>query len=127
MSQSLYERIGGEAAVMAAVDVFYDKVLANDLTRPFFQTLDMQAQVKKQLAFMSWALGGPRAYQGRDLVSAHAHLVKSKGLGDAHFDAVAGCLEATLLELGLERALIDEVLAVVGTTRDSVLGRAVEP
>ena len=36
---------------------------------------------------------------------------------------VAGCLEATLVELGLERALIDEVLAVVGTTRSSVLGR----
>ena len=127
MSQSLYERIGGEAAVMAAVDVFYEKVLANDLTRPFFQTLDMQAQVNKQLAFMSWALGGPQAYKGRDLATAHAHLVKAKGLGDAHFDAIVGCLESTLLELGLERALIDEVLAVVGTTKNSVLGRASQP
>ena len=34
---------------------------------------------------------------------------------------------STLLELGLERALIDEVLAVVGTTRNSVLGRAKAP
>jgi hemoglobin len=127
MSQSLYERIGGEAAVMAAVDVFYEKVLANELTRPFFQTLDMEAQVRKQIAFMSWALGGPDAYKGRDLTAAHAHLVKGKGLGDAHFDAVAGCLEETLLELGLERALVDEVLAVVGTTRSSVLGRAKAP
>jgi hemoglobin len=127
MSESLYERIGGEAAVMAAVDVFYEKVLANELTRPFFQTLDMEAQVRKQIAFMSWALGGPDAYKGRDLAAAHAHLVKARGLGDAHFDAVASCLEATLTELGLERGLIDEVLGVVGTTRSSVLGRLQKP
>src|SRR5262245_2843917 len=122
--KSLYERIGGEAALMAAVDLFYTKVLANELTRPFFESLDMQAQIKKQIAFMSWAFGGPESYKGRDLTTAHAHLVKAKGLSDAHFDAVAVSLEQTLLELGVERALVDEVLGVVGQTRDSVLGRA---
>jgi len=127
MSTSLYERIGGETALMAAVDLFYEKVLANALTRPFFEALDMDAQVRKQIAFMTWALGGPSAYKGRDLTTAHAHLVKAKGLSDAHFDAVALSLEATLLELGIERALVDEVLGVVGTTRDGVLGRAHAP
>jgi hemoglobin len=127
MTKSLYERIGGEAALMAAVDLFYAKVLANDLTRPFFDSLDMQAQIRKQIAFMSWAFGGPESYKGRDLTTAHAHLVKAKGLSDAHFDAVAGCLEQTLSELGIERALIAEVLGVVGTTRDAVLGRVPAP
>lgn len=124
MSQSLYERIGGEAALMAAVDLFYEKVLANELTRPYFQSLDMNTMVRKQIAFMTWALGGPDAYKGRDLAAAHAHLVQAKGLSDVHFDAVAQSLEATLVELGVERALVDEVLAVVSTTRGSVLGRA---
>src|SRR5688572_30371485 len=72
---SLYERIGGEAAVMAAVDIFYAKVLAHDLLRPFFAGLDMQAQIRKQVAFMSWAFGGPVEYRGRDLTAAHANLV----------------------------------------------------
>jgi hemoglobin len=124
MKESLYERIGGEGALMAAVDLFYAKVLANDLTRPFFESLDMQAQIRKQISFMSWALGGPESYKGRDLTAAHAHLVKAKGLSDAHFDAVAVSLEQTLVELGVERALVDEVLGVVGQTRNSVLGRA---
>lgn len=123
MKQSLYERIGGEAAVMAAVDIFYAKVLANDLLRPFFAGLDMQAQIRKQIAFMSWAFGGPVEYRGRDLAAAHQQLVRSKGLTDIHFDGVAQCLEQTLAELGVERALIDEVLKLVGSTRDSVLGR----
>ena len=123
MGQSLYERIGGQGAIMAAVDRFYGKVLADELTRPFFDALDMQAQTKKQIAFMTWALGGPAEYRGRDLTQAHAALVRDKGLGDVHFDAIAKHLEATLLELGVARELIDEALGIVGGTRAQVLGR----
>ena len=50
---SLYDRLGGEAAIMAAVDRFYQKVLADELTRPFFAGLDMDAQIRKQISFMS--------------------------------------------------------------------------
>src|SRR5690606_28054137 len=52
---SLYEKIGGEAAVMAAVALFYEKVLADDVTKPFFEGLDMDKQTKKQIAFMTVA------------------------------------------------------------------------
>jgi hemoglobin len=122
--ESLYERIGGEAAVTAAVDLFYDKVMADERTRPFFSALDMQAQIKKQRAFMMMAFGGPNEYRGRDLQTAHAALVKDKGLGDLHFDVVAGHLKDTLVELGLAQGLIDQVLTIVGGTRDQVLGRS---
>jgi len=123
MPQSLYDRIGGEKAVMAAVDTFYSKVLADDLTRPFFEGIDLEAQVRKQVAFMTWAFGGPAEYKGRDLRTAHADLVKKKGLTDRHFDAVAGHLKATLLELGVAADLVEEALAIVGSTRTEVLGR----
>jgi hemoglobin len=122
MSEPLYDRIGGEAAVMAAVDLFYQKVMSDELTRPFFVGLDMEAQVKKQVSFMTWAFGGPPEYRGRDLRTAHAGLVK-RGLGDAHFDAVAGHLAATLQELGVAPALIQEVIGIVGAQRDVVLNR----
>jgi hemoglobin len=121
---SLYERIGGEAAVTAAVGLFYNKVLADPVTQPFFEGLDMEKQVSKQISFMVRAFGGPTEYQGRDLVTAHAELVRKSGLGDVHFDAVARHLETTLVELGLERPLVDEVLTVVEGTRDQVLGRS---
>lgn len=120
---NLYEKIGGEAAVMAAVDVFYKKVLADERTRPFFEELNMDAQIRKQVGFMSHAFGGPEEYKGRDLRNAHAGLVKNKGLNDSHFDAIAGHLHDTLVELGVERGLIDEALRIVASTRDEVLGR----
>jgi hemoglobin len=123
MANSLYERIGGEAAVMAAVDLFYKKVLADPLTRPFFDGLDMAAQTRKQVAFMMWAFGGPAEYKGRDLRAAHAVLVKQQGLSDQHFDAVARHLHDSLVELSVQKPLIDEALAIVAGTRDTVLGR----
>jgi len=47
MSESLYEKLGGEAAVDAAVDIFYQKVLADDRINSFFTGLDMDKQAKK--------------------------------------------------------------------------------
>lgn len=122
MNQSLYQRLGGEAAIIAAVDLFYEKVLADELTRPFFAELDMEMQSRKQVAFMAWAFGGPEEWKGRPLKAAHARLVKN-GLSDVHFDAVARHLDATLRELGIEEALIGEVMTIVAGTREQVLGR----
>lgn len=108
---------------MAAVDLFYTKVLDDEVTRPFFEGLDMGKQIKKQVAFMTVAFGGPDEYRGRDLRTAHAGLVKHKGLADVHFDAVAKHLADTLAELGVAQPLIDEALGIVASTRDEVLNR----
>ncbi|MEN9580142.1 MAG: hypothetical protein RJA70_3151 [Pseudomonadota bacterium] len=123
MNASLYERIGGESAIMAAVELFYEKVIEDEVTRPFFAGLDMAAQTKKQMSFMAWALGGPHKYKGRDLRTAHAKLVADQGLSDVHFDAVAGHLQATLQELGVADELVAEAIQIVAGTRNEVLGR----
>lgn len=119
---SLFERVGGEAAITAAVGIFYDKVMADPLTRPFFTGLDMSAQSAKLVGFMAWAFGGPEQYRGRDLRAAHAPLV-ARGLSDAHFDAIAGHLKATLNELGVADELVAEALGIVGSVRKEVLNR----
>lgn len=118
---SLYERIGGEAAVKAAVDKFYSKILADANLAPFFAGVDMQRQQRHQENFMTFAFGGPNRYNGRGLRAAHAKLVHDKGLNDGHFDAVAGHLKATLEELSVAPALVQEVLTLVGGTRADVL------
>jgi hemoglobin len=121
--RSLYERIGGEAAILAAVDLFYAKVLADEITRPFFEGLDMAAQAKKQVAFMTWAFGGPEEYRGRDLKTAHEKLVQTQGLSDRHFDRVAFHLQSTLEELGVAPELTREALGIIASVRGEVLGR----
>jgi hemoglobin len=122
MHSSLFERIGGEGAVLAAVELLYEKILGDEKLRPFFDGLDIDAQVKKQVSFMTLAFGGPPGYSGKDLRTAHASLV-SRGLTDEHFNAVATHLEASLKELGVGEDLIREVLGLVEGTRHDVLGR----
>ncbi len=122
MSDSLFDRLGGEAAVDASVDIFYRKVLADDRISEFFDGVDMDKQAAKQKAFLTMAFGGPNNYSGEDMRKGHAHLV-ARGLNDTHFDAVVENLGGTLKELGVADELIGEVAAIAETTRNDVLGR----
>ena len=122
MTDSLFEKLGGEAAVDAAVDIFYRKVLVDTTINRFFDGVDMEKQAAKQKNFLTMAFGGPNNYTGEDMRKGHAHLVK-QGLNDEHFDAVAGHLKSTLEELNVEDNLINEVLAIAESTREDVLGR----
>ena len=119
---SLYERLGGEAAVEAAVVRFYEKVMADPSLVGFFDGLDVEKLVGKQIAFMTLAFGGPYRYTVRELAKAHAASV-ARGLNDDHFDRTAEHLRSTLSELGVQMSLIDEVMDAVGRTREAVLGR----
>jgi hemoglobin len=122
MTRSLFDRLGGSAAVDAAVDMFYARVLRDEKLRPFFEGVDIEAQRTKQKAFLTMAFGGPSRYTGRALRAAHARPV-SRGLTDSQVDAVAGHLKATLEELNVAAPLVEEVLAIAGSTRHDVLNR----
>lgn len=117
---SLYQELGGENAVNAAVEIFYRKVLTDDRISHFFDDVDMERQAAKQKAFLTYAFGGPNHYTGKDMRAAHAHLVK-QGLNEEHFNAVAGHLQGTLEELNAPPALIGQVMAIAASTHDDVL------
>jgi hemoglobin len=116
---TLYERLGGEAAVDAAVDIFYDKVLADERINSFFENMDMVAQAVKQKNFLTMVFGGPNNYQGKDMRNAHSHL----GLTQEHFDAVVENLANTLKELGAADSDIGEVATIANSVVDDVLNR----
>ncbi len=122
MTESLYEQLGGEAAVNAAVDIFYRRVLNDYRINRFFDNVDMEQQAAKQKSFLTMAFGGPNNYTGSDMRQAHAKLV-NKGLDDSHFDAVMEHLTGTLEELSVPQDLIDQVAAIAESTREDVLGR----
>ena len=114
---TLFERIGGEKAVDAAVDIFYEKVLADQRINHFFENLDMVAQARKQKNFLTMAFGGPNNYTGMDMRNGHAHL----GLTQEHFDAVVENLAATLTQLGVASSDIQEVAGIALSVKDDVL------
>jgi len=116
---SVYDDIGGEAAVNAAVDIFYRNVLSDDRISNFFDTVDMAAQHAKQRAFLTVAFGGPNNYTGKDMRAAH----KGMNLNDEHFGAVAECLVATLKELSVPQPQIDAVIEIALSVKSDVLNQ----
>lgn len=119
---TLYEKLGGQAAVEAAVDKFYRRVIADDRVNRFFEGVNMDKQATKQKAFLTMAFGGPNNYTDKDMKEGHAHLL-AMGMDDTHVDAIIENLGATLREMGVAEELISEVAAVAESTREAVMGR----
>jgi hemoglobin len=117
-SQSLFDRIGGINAVNAAVEIFYTKVMQDDLINHFFRHIDINRQSGKLKAFLAFAFGAPIQYNGKSMRAAHQHM----HLTEEHFNAVAGHLVATLTELHVSQNLIDEVVSIALTTKNDILG-----
>lgn len=114
---SVYESIGGAAAVDAAVDIFYKKVLADDRISSFFDSVDMEGQIAKQKSFLTMAFGGPNEYTGKDMREAHKHM----NLTEEHFGAVAENLVGTLQELEVPQEHIDKIVEIALSVKDDVL------
>lgn len=62
---TLYDKLGGEEAITAVVDYFYELVLADETVNHFFNNTDMEKQRKHQAKFFSFALGGRISIPGR--------------------------------------------------------------
>jgi len=121
-SSTLYERVGGQSAVAAVVNLLYDRIIKDPLLLPFFDGIDVRRQKSKQVAFLSTVFSGPPRHSGEDLREAHRHLV-ARGLSDQHFDAIADHLQSTLQELSVPATLVEEIMAIVESTRKDVLNR----
>lgn len=119
---TLYDQLGGEPAMDAAVTIFYQKVLADRRVNRFFEGVDMDRQRLMQKNFLTLAFGGPTNYTGEGMKSAHQKLVND-GLNDQHFDAIVEHLAATLKELGVDDELINQAGTIAETVRNDVLCR----
>ncbi|RUT03287.1 group 1 truncated hemoglobin [Dulcicalothrix desertica PCC 7102] len=109
---TLFEKLGGAAAVDLAVDKFYERVLQDDRIKHFFANVNMVKQRAHQKAFLTYAFGGTDKYDGRYMREAHKELVEKEGLNSEHFDAVAEDLMETLKEMGVSQDLLAEVAEV---------------
>jgi hemoglobin len=114
---SVYEAIGGRAALTAAVDDFYGRLLADPVLSPFFPRGAGARHRAYVVTILGEALGGPERYRGPDIVGAHRGL----GISDAHFDRAAAHLYATLDGLGVPDHLADHIVGIVAGLRPAVV------
>lgn len=119
-TMTIYEAIGGQPAILAAVDLFYHRVLADPLLVPYFDGAALPRLKRHQAAFLAQALLGSTHYRGRSLGEAHAGL----GITDEAFDQVAEHLAQTLASLGVVPTLTAEVIAAISTLRPEIVRHA---
>jgi hemoglobin len=114
---SIYDAIGGQASVAAAVDLFYSKMLADPELSPFFPG-GVGTRHRRHLAtVLGEALGGPERYRGPDLARAHAN----HGISDQDFNKTAGHLADTLTELGVPDELVGRIIEIVAGLRPVIV------
>jgi hemoglobin len=116
-AETIYAAIGGRAAVTAAVDGLYGRLVADPELSSFFPGGVGARHRAYVVTVLGEALGGPERYRGPDLVAAHRRL----GITDAQFDRTAGHLDDTLAELGVPRHLADRIIAIVASLRPAIV------
>ena len=107
-----FERVGGTPAVVAVVDQFYARILADPQLAPFFSDVNLPRLRRHQVQMISQVLGGPVTYDGADLKTAHHGLE----IGTEDFKRVSEHLVATLEA----SAVAPDIIARVGRVLSAV-------
>jgi len=71
-AKSLYDRLGGLDAIMAAVDSWVVRVAGDDRINRKFERTDIPRLKKEVIDQLCAATGGPCAYTGRSMQKTHA-------------------------------------------------------
>ncbi len=104
-----YERVGGGAAIRVVVDRFYELVLGDARLATFFTGTDLPRLKRHQVLLVSQVMGGPAAYDGRDLREAHAGME----ITAEQFGLVAAYLAQAMTEAGVDDEIVGRVLEVL--------------
>ncbi|WP_331272137.1 group I truncated hemoglobin [Motilibacter aurantiacus] len=114
---SIYEVLGREHGIRTAVDDFYVRVTGDPALAHYFAGVDMGRLRQHQTALLVQVTGGPKAYDGRELATAHRPLC----ITSEDFDRVVGHLADTLTALGVDEETKGQVAAALGATRDDIV------
>ena len=115
--ETLYERLGGQDAIDAVVDEFYDRVLADDDLQSYFAETDTEELRDHQAAFLTYVTGGAEAYDGPGMDGAHEHL----DVTPEAFARVAEHLDDSLCACGVDEPEREEVMTAVANLEDEVV------
>jgi hemoglobin len=117
---SLYQRLGGYDALAAVTDDFIGRMATDKALSKFFAGHSKDSLVRiRQLVVdqLCAATGGPCAYIGRDMKSAH----QGMGISEADWNAAVGHLVATLDKFKVPAKEKAEVLAAISSLKGDIV------
>ena len=119
MQKSLYERLGGQPAIIAVVDDFVGNVAADKRINGFFGKTDIPRLKRLLVEQICAGSGGPCIYTGRDMRTAHAGM----GVKNRHFNALVQDLGKSLNKFKVPRKEQKELVAILAPMRKDIVSR----
>jgi hemoglobin len=116
-AKSLYERLGGGAALQAVVGDFVDNVAADQRINHFFQDTDLPKLKTNLTNLIGQATGGPEKYTGRDMKSTH----QGMGIADADFNSLVEDLTKSLDKFKVGATEKGELLALLAGMKGDIV------
>ena len=117
MPASLFDRLGGKAAITAVVADFRKRVAVDARINAKFARSDMPRLEAMLVDQVCEATGGPCRYTGRGMRDAHQGMRVTTG----EFNALVDDLVATLNGLKVPRAEQDELLGILGPLKTEIV------
>ena len=113
----LYKAFGEKTGLVALMDDFMVRLLADERTGPHFKPANQQ-RIKEQLVEQLCALGGgPCEYKGADMKSSHANLEIKK----SDFHALVEVLQNSMDAKGIPARKQNEMLALLAPMNRDII------
>ena len=123
--ESLYDRLGGVYSIAAVADDIVERVLPNEIIEANPTVREAHARLPKaglkyQVAsLVCQVTGGPCAYVGRDMKTAHASL----NITEVEWQALMEVFQASFDKFEMPQQEQGELFAIIAGTKDDIVVR----
>lgn len=117
MTDTLYERLGGEAGISTLVDRIVDLHLVNPLVSTRSATTDQERARAVAKAFLAAGSRGPEPDTGKSRPETH----RDVNISEQEFVAVVDDVMQAMEELGYALPERDDVLSVAYSLKDDIV------
>ncbi len=116
-TKSLYDRLGGKAAIQAVVDDFVGNVAADTRINKFFAKTNLPRLKQRLVEQICQGTGGPCKYKGRSMKTAH----RGMGVSGADFGALVDDLKLSLDKFQVPQREQGELLAILAPMKKDIV------
>lgn len=115
--QSLYEQVGGKAAIEKISDAFIDEIQYDQQILTYFLDSNIDRFREKFIEHVCVHLGGPCVYTGDDMLTVH----KGMNITESDFNRVVELLINAMTKVGISHRLQNQVLAKFTPMREDMI------
>lgn len=118
MTYTLYQRLGEAAGIARLVDDVMAAHLVNPVVKPRFQNIkDLEHAKRMAREFFCAGAGGPQAYTGKDMLSAH----KGMNISEQEYLAVTDDIVGAMDKHKYDEETKSDVIAILYSLKNNII------